>query len=60
MEDKSRSLRDLKKSTKQKENENVQVDRQLQELNVSVNERRHIDEVNGEWENYIMCQGLGK
>ncbi|KAL5017485.1 hypothetical protein ScPMuIL_007074 [Solemya velum] len=48
MDDKSRNLRDLKKSTKQKDNENVQVERKLQELNVSVNERRHIDEVNAD------------
>ena len=48
MEEKNRQLNDIKKLLKQREKHNLSLDIELKELNVAVNERRHIDQVNGE------------
>ena len=46
--EKKRQLKELKKIIKDKTEENGSLGTELEELNVSVNERRHIHEVNGE------------
>ena len=46
-DEKKRTLKDLEKTIKQKDNENEQLLKELEDLNVSVHERRHIEEVNG-------------
>lgn len=40
-------MKDLKKIIKEKSEENGTLSKELEELNVAVNERRHIHEVNG-------------
>ena len=45
--EKNRIMAELKFSMKQREGHNAALDSDLTELNVAVNERRHIDEVNG-------------
>ncbi|XP_064602614.1 cilia- and flagella-associated protein 43-like isoform X2 [Liolophura sinensis] len=45
---KKRTMRDLSGTIKQKQEENEKLAEQLEELNVSVNERTHIDRVNAE------------
>lgn len=40
-------MKDLGKTVKSRDSENSSMDNDLAELNVTVNERRHIDEVNG-------------
>lgn len=45
--DKKKIVRDLKRTIQDKKDENNRVSVELEELNVSVNERRHINEVNG-------------
>ncbi len=40
-------MKDLKKTVKERQEENKRLAAELEELNVSVNERRHIHEVNG-------------
>ena len=42
-------LRDLSKNVKGKGTANSKLDKDLLDLNVVVNERRHIEEVNGEF-----------
>ena len=44
---KKRIIRDLNRTIKDKESENSAISVELEELNVTVNERRHIHEVNG-------------
>ena len=47
-------LKDLEKTIKTKDNENEQLLKELEDLNVSVHERRHIEEVNGKL-NFVEC-----
>lgn len=42
-------MKDLGKTVKSRDSENSSMDNDLAELNVTVNERRHIDEVNGKY-----------
>ena len=53
LDHKRKILRDLKRTIQGKRDENGALSRELEELNVSVNERRHISEVNGKWTNRI-------
>lgn len=46
--EKKRMMSDLKNTMKQRDTHNDVLDNDLKELNVAVNERRHIDEVNAE------------
>ncbi|XP_076460305.1 cilia- and flagella-associated protein 43-like [Babylonia areolata] len=46
--EKKRIMSDLKTTMKQRDVNNLELDEELKELNVAVNERRHIDEVNAE------------
>ncbi|XP_053407637.1 cilia- and flagella-associated protein 43-like isoform X4 [Mercenaria mercenaria] len=48
LDDKNKSLRDLERTIKQKENDNEQLLKELEDLNVSVHERRHIEQVNAD------------
>ena len=45
--EKKRTIAELKATIKQRDNDNGALDKDLMELNVAVNERRHIDNVNG-------------
>lgn len=45
--EKKRIIKDLGKTIKSRDSENFSMDNDLAELNVTVNERRHIDDVNG-------------
>jgi hypothetical protein len=47
VKEKKRIIRDLGKTIKSRDSENFSMDNDLTELNVTVNERRHIDDVNG-------------
>lgn len=47
VDEQKQMLKELRKTIKQKEEENRALERELEELNVSVNERQHIDDVNG-------------
>lgn len=47
--EKKRIMKDLGKTVKSRDSENSSMDNDLAELNVTVNERRHIDEVNGKF-----------
>ena len=47
VDDRKKTLRDLKRIVKERADENTALTKELEELNVSVNERRHIHEVNG-------------
>ena len=47
VEEKKRVLAELHRSTRGRDYENGALSRELEELNVSTNERRHIHEVNG-------------
>lgn len=40
-------MKDLERTIKSKENENEQLLKELEDLNVSVHERKHIEQVNG-------------
>ena len=40
-------MKELRKNVKERDGENYALNGELEELNVSVNERRHIHEVNG-------------
>ena len=44
---KKRIVKDLKKTIKERQDENGELSNELEDLNVSVNERRNIHEVNG-------------
>nr|XP_034327595.1 cilia- and flagella-associated protein 43 isoform X6 [Crassostrea gigas] len=46
--EKKRIMKDLGKTVKSRDSENSSMDNDLAELNVTVNERRHIDEVNAD------------
>ena len=46
-DEKKRILKDLEKTIRQKDNDNEQLLKELEDLNVSVYERRHIEDVNG-------------
>ena len=46
-EEKKRIYKELKKIIRDREDENMELDNDLEDLNVSVNERKHIQEVNG-------------
>ncbi|XP_048745697.2 cilia- and flagella-associated protein 43-like isoform X3 [Ostrea edulis] len=46
--EKKRIIKDLGKTIKSRDSENFSMDNDLAELNVTVNERRHIDDVNAE------------
>lgn len=48
-------MKDLGKTVKSRDSENSSMDNDLAELNVTVNERRHIDEVNG---NYVTMDNI--
>ena len=48
MSDRKRMLKELKKTIKERTEENASLSKELEELNVSVNERKHIHEVNGQ------------
>ena len=47
VDERKKTLRDLKRIIKERADENAALTKELEELNVSVNERRHIHEVNG-------------
>ena len=47
VDERKKTLRDLKRIIKERAEENAALTKELEELNVSVNERRHIHEVNG-------------
>lgn len=47
MQTKEHIKEDLRSFLKRKKTYNTALDKELEELNVCVNERRHIDEVNG-------------
>lgn len=47
MADKKQVLVELKSGIRQRQSSNAVLDVELRDLNVAVNERRHIDEVNG-------------
>ena len=47
VDDKRRALKELKRVIKERTEENAGLTKELEELNVSVNERRNIHEVNG-------------
>lgn len=49
VDDRKKTLRELKRIIKEKAEENSALTKELEELNVSVNERRHIHEVNGKY-----------
>lgn len=52
--EKKRIIKDLGKTIKSRDSENFSMDNDLAELNVTVNERRHIDDVNGRWCFYLI------
>ena len=45
--EKKKVIKELKRTIRDREEENGRLSDDLQDLNVSVNERRHINEVNG-------------
>ena len=49
LSDKQRSFKELERTIKQKENDNEQLLKELEDLNVSVHERNHIEQVNGNY-----------
>ncbi len=51
-----KTLRDLHRVIREKQEANEALTQELEELNVSVNERRHIHEVNGEFVG--QCRGI--
>ena len=55
--EKKRAIAELKATIKQRDNDNGALDKDLMELNVAVNERRHIDNVNGR--SFIHCHTIG-
>ena len=46
-DERKRTYKDLEKTIRQKDNDNEQLLKELEDLNVSVYERRHIEDVNG-------------
>jgi len=48
IDERRKQLRELERTIKQREAENEQVLKELEDLNVSVHERQHIELVNGE------------
>ena len=50
IEEKKKIMKELRKNVKERDGENYALNGELEELNVSVNERRHIHEVNGKRE----------
>ena len=53
LDDKKKTLKEIEKTIKQKENDNEQLLKELEDLNVSVHERKHIEEVNGEFSFFL-------
>ncbi|XP_052771525.1 cilia- and flagella-associated protein 43-like isoform X3 [Mya arenaria] len=51
IDERQKQLKELERTIKQRENENEQVLKELENLNVSVYERRHIEEVNADRRN---------
>ena len=47
MDEKKKQMRELRRTIREKTEENAELTRELEELNVSVNERLFIHEVNG-------------
>lgn len=47
----------MERTIKQKENDNEQLLKELEDLNVSVHERRHIEQVNGKQFSRIVVKG---
>jgi len=48
LDERKKSIRELERTIKMKENDNEQLLKELENLNVSVHERVHIEQVNGE------------
>ncbi len=53
VDERKRALKELKRVIKERTEENAGLTKELEELNVSVNERRNIHEVNGMLFNYL-------
>ena len=52
MQDRKRSLTDLKRTIRSKKDDNSMLNTELNDINVAVNERRHIHEVVGEFSTF--------